>query len=280
VKEVSIVTDSTTDIPQDMAKAYDIAIVPLMVNFGDDTYPDGFLTQEEFFARMNAAPKLPTTSQPSVGAFVEMYQRQLENARTVISVHISSALSGTIESATEAARQFGERVRIFDTLNLSMGEGLQVIEAARSAAAGASPQEVLRLLEDARRKVKMIVGLDKLDNLSRGGRIGKVSAFLGGMLNLRVLFTVNEAGSFEPVARVRGAKAAMDETLAWVEQQMGSCRRARFAIMDALSPDKVAWLEERLRERYTVEELSLVKVGPVIATHTGTGWGVALLPID
>jgi DegV family protein with EDD domain len=161
-----------------------------------------------------------------------------------------------------------------------MGEGLQVIEAARSAAAGASPQEVLRLLEDARRKVKMIVGLDKLDNLSRGGRIGKVSAFLGGMLNLRVLFTVNEAGSFEPVARVRGAKAAMDETLAWVEQQMGSCRRARFAIMDALSPDKVAWLEERLRERYTVEELSLVKVGPVIATHTGTGWGVALLPID
>lgn len=280
MRELSIVTDSTADIPPDIAKAYDIAIVPLMVNFGDETFSDGFLSQEDFFDRMNASPKLPTTSQPSVGAFVETYQRQFEAARTVVSVHISSALSGTIESAREAARQFGERVHVFDTLNLSGGEGLQVVEAARSAASGAGAQEVLRILEDARRKVKMIVGLDKLDNLSKGGRIGKVSALLGGMLNLRALFTVNEGGSFEPVARVRGAKAAMEETLAWVEQQMGSCRRARFAVMDALSPDKAAWLEEGLRERYTAEEMSVVKVGPVIATHTGTGWGVAVLPID
>lgn len=280
MRELSIVTDSTADIPPDIAKAYDIAIVPLMVNFGDETFSDGFLSQEDFFDRMNASPKLPTTSQPSVGAFVETYQRQFEAARTVVSVHISSALSGTIESTREAARQFGERVHVFDTLNLSGGEGLQVVEAARSAASGAGAQEVLRILEDARRKVKMIVGLDKLDNLSKGGRIGKVSALLGGMLNLRALFTVNEGGSFEPVARVRGAKAAMEETLAWVEQQMGSCRRARFAVMDALSPDKAAWLEEGLRERYTAEEMSVVKVGPVIATHTGTGWGVAVLPID
>jgi DegV family protein with EDD domain len=280
VKEVSIVTDSTTDIPADIAAQYNIAIVPLVLNFGDDTFADGFLSQEEFFDRMNSEAKLPTTSQPSVGAFVEMYQRQLETARSIVSVHISSALSGTIESAREAARQFGERVHVFDTLNLSMGEGLQVIEAARSAASGAGVQEILHVLEDARHKVKMIVGIDKLDNLSKGGRIGKVSAFLGGMLNLKVLFTVNERGAFEPVARVRGAKAAMDETLAWVEKQMGSCRRARFSVMHALSPEKADWLAEQLRERYTVDDLSVVRVGPVIATHTGTGWGVALIPLD
>ncbi|KAF0207227.1 MAG: DegV family protein [Actinomycetota bacterium] len=280
MKEVSIVTDSTTDIPNDLAKAYDIAIVPLVVNFGDESFLDGELSQEQFFERMNASAKLPTTSQPAVGVFVEMYQKQLETARTVVSIHVSSALSGTIESAREAARQFGERVHVFDTLNLSMGEGMQVIEAARTAATGAGVQEVLRALDDARRKVKMIVGLDKVDNLAKGGRIGKVAALLGGMLSLRVLFTVADVGSFEPVARVRGAKAAMDETLSWVEQQMGSCRRARFAIMHALSPDKATWLEERLRERYTIEELNIVKVGPVIATHTGTGWGVALLPLD
>jgi len=280
MREVSIVTDSTTDIPHEMAQAYDIAVVPLMVNFGDETYADGFLSQEEFFERMNAAPKLPTTSQPSVGAFVETYARQLESARSVISVHISSALSGTIESAREAARQFGDRVRIFDTLNLSMGEGLQVIEAARSAAAGASAEDVLGVLDEARRKVRMIVGLDKVDNLAKGGRIGKVAALLGGVLNLRVLFTVNEAGAFEPVARVRGAKAAREETLAWVEKQMGTCRRARFSVMHAMSPDNAAWLEEQIRERYSADELSVVKVGPVIATHTGTGWGVALLPLD
>ncbi len=280
MREVSIVTDSTTDIPPELAQAYGISVVPLLVSFGDETFQDGVLSQEEFFERMNAAAKLPTTSQPSVGTFVEMYERQLETARTVISVHVSSALSGTIESAHEAARQFGERVHIFDSLNLSMGEGMQVIEAARSAATGAGVQEVLKALEDARHTVKMIVGLDKVDNLAKGGRIGKVAALLGGVLNLRVLFTVNEAGSFEPVARVRGAKAARAEMLAWVEKQMGTYRRARFSIMHAMSPDNAAWLEGSIRERYTVEELSVVKCGPVISTHTGTGWGIALLPID
>jgi DegV family protein with EDD domain len=263
-----------------LAEAYGISVVPLLVSFGDETFQDGVLSQEEFFERMNAAAKLPTTSQPSVGTFVEMYERQLETARVVVSVHVSSALSGTIESAREAARQFGERVHVFDSLNLSMGEGMQVIEGARAAATGAGVQEVIKALEEARRTVKMIVGLDKVDNLAKGGRIGKVAALLGGMLNLRVLFTVNDAGSFEPVARVRGAKAARAEMVSWVEKQMGTYRRARFSIMHAMSPDNAAWLEAQIRERYTVEELSVVKCGPVISTHTGTGWGIALLPID
>ncbi len=280
MREVAIVTDSTSDITPAIAEQHGIAVVPLSLAFGEEVFEDGVLTQQEFFTRMNAAPQLPTTSQPSVGAFAEVYRRQLENAKSVVSVHISSALSGTIESATEAARQFGERVHIFDTRNLAWGEALQVLEGARVASSGGGVSEVVAALENARQRVRMIVGIDKLDNLARGGRIGKVSALLGSMLNLKVLFTVNESGSFEPVAKVRGAHAALDHTMAWVAEQMGDHHSGVFAIMHALSPDKVAWLEERVRARFDVQEIYLMEAGPVIATHTGTGWGVALLPVD
>lgn len=280
MREVAIVTDSTSDITPAIAKSLDIAVVPLSLAFGDEIFEDGVLTQQEFFTRMNAAPQLPTTSQPSVGAFAEVYRRQLEHAKSVVSVHISSALSGTIESATEAAREFGERVRVFDTRNLAWGEALQVLEGARAAAAGASVSDVIAALESARQRVRMIVGIDKLDNLARGGRIGKVSALFGSMLNLKVLFTVNETGSFEPVAKIRGASAALEHTMTWVAEQMGEHQSGVFAVMHALSPDKVAWLEERIRARFDVQEIYLVEAGPVIATHTGTGWGVALLPVD
>ncbi|TDB39713.1 MAG: DegV family protein [Actinobacteria bacterium] len=280
MREVAIVTDSTSDITPEIARNLDIAVVPLSLAFGDEVFEDGILTQQEFFTRMNAAPQLPTTSQPSVGAFAEVYRRQLEHAKNIVSVHISSALSGTIESATEAARAFGERVRVFDTRNLAWGEALQVLEGARAAARGGSIGDVIAALESARQRVRMIVGIDKLDNLSRGGRIGKVSALFGGMLNLKVLFTVNATGSFEPVAKIRGASAALDHTMTWVAEQMGEHHRGVFAVMHALSPEKVVWLEEHIRARFDVQEIYLVEAGPVISTHTGTGWGVALLPVD
>ncbi|PKQ20711.1 MAG: hypothetical protein CVT66_03890 [Actinobacteria bacterium HGW-Actinobacteria-6] len=280
MREVAIVTDSTSDITPKIAQSLEIGVVPLMVAFGEEVFEDGVLSQQEFFDRMNAAPSLPTTSQPSVGAFTEMYARQLETARSVVSVHISAALSGTIESATEAARHFGDRVHIFDTRNLAWGEALQVVEAARAAASGATVQDVLATLEDARKRVRMIVGIDALDNLARGGRIGRVSAFLGSVLNLRVLFTVNQLGSFEPVAKIRGSHAALDRTMSWVAEQMGQKQEAVFAVMHALSPDKAAWLEEQLRVKYNVREMFVIEAGPVISTHTGTGWGVALLSVD
>ncbi len=280
MREVAIVTDSTSDITPALAESLGVAVVPLSLAFGEEVFEDGVLTQQEFFDRMKAAPALPTTSQPSVGAFAEMYGRQLETAKNVVSVHISSALSGTIESATEAARQFGDRVHIFDTRNLAWGEALQVIEAARAASAGAGVSGVLAAAERARERVRMIVGIDKLDNLARGGRIGTVSAFLGSMLNLKVLFTVNSSGSFEPVAKVRGAQTAIDHTMSWVAEQMGDRRRGTFAVMHALSAEKAAVLAELIRARFDVAELFVVEAGPVIATHTGTGWGVAVLPAD
>jgi DegV family protein with EDD domain len=278
--DVGIVTDSTSDITPDLARELDIHVVPLMVAIGEETFTDGDLTQEEFFLRMDEAPQLPTTSQPSVGAFVEAYRAGLDRFERLVSVHISSALSGTIESAHEAARQFGDSVTVFDTRNLSWGEALQVLEAARVATEGGGVPEVLAALEHARKRVRMVVGLDKLDNLAKGGRIGKVAALLGGLLSTRVMITVNDQGSFEVAGKPRGATAALEATMDWVTKEMGSARRGKFAIMHALSPDKAEWLEAHVREVFDVADLRMIKAGAVITAHTGTGWGVAVLPLD
>lgn len=277
-RSFAVVTDSTADIPAEIVSDHGLTVVPLSVSIGDDTYPDGTLTQAEFFARMRGAAKLPTTSQPSVGAFVDAYQRALETAHSVVSVHISSKLSGTIDSARRAAEQFAGSVHVFDSLNLSAGLAFQVYEAADCAAEGLSPAAALERVRQVRGRVKMIVGLDSLDNLAKGGRIGRVSAFLGSMLNIKVTLTVTEDGEFEPVARTRGEKAALAHTLEWVADQMGASREGAFAVGHALSPERAQWLREEIEARYEVTRMVVYEAGSVICTHTGTGWGVALLP--
>jgi DegV family protein with EDD domain len=275
---ISVITDSTADMASDIAEREGITIVPLEVTICGETMSDGTLTQREFFERMNSAKSLPTTSQPSIGTFVQTYEDALQKAESVISVHISSKLSGTFDSARQAAEKFAGKVHVFDSRNLSWGLSWQVIEAARAAAKGLSLPEVLERLEWARVNSKMIVGLDSLDNLARGGRIGRVSAFLGSVLDLKVTFTVDENGSFEPLGRSRGEKAALRYTLEWVDKQVEGVRRARFAVGHALGRERAEALVEQLRARHELAEVVIYEAGSAICTHTGTGWGVALIP--
>jgi DegV family protein with EDD domain len=267
VRQVAVVTDSTADIPAALADAEGITVVPLVTTFPDGAaFADGDLTQAEFFERMARSRSLPTTSQPPVGDFTAIYGRLLDSFPSVVSVHVSNRLSGTIESALQAAKHFGERVSVFDSLNLSTALGWQVIAAARAAA------------EDVRSRVGHIIGIDKLDNLARGGRIGAVSAFMGGLLDLKVLFTVDAHGEFQPVARVRGQKAALRETLEFVRRGMGGATKGRFFVCHAMSPDIAAYLRAALEAAYEATEISIVETGVVIATHTGTGWGISFVP--
>lgn len=276
---IAVVTDSTSDIPPDLAAERGVTVVPLAVQVGDATYRDGDLTQAEFFDLMAASPKLPTTSQPSVGEMVEVYGAALETADEVVAVHVSSHLSGTFSVADRAAREFGGRVHVFDSLNLSWGLAFQVLEAAAAAAAGLSADAALARAASARDRVRLIVGLDSLDNLAKGGRIGAVSKFLGSLLDLKVLFTVVD-GSFKPLKRVRGGKAALDATMAWVAEEMGPKREAAFAVLHAMSEERARSLAGSLHDAYRVAEMFVLPVGSVISTHTGTGWGIAFLPAE
>jgi DegV family protein with EDD domain len=277
---VCIVTDSTSDIPREIAEELGITVVPLSVTIEGETFADGDISLEEFFERMNAAPQLPKTSQPSVGTFADTFRDCLERFSDVVCITISNRLSGTFESAKEAARILGERVHVLDSLNLSWGEGYQVTEAARSAAAGASVAEIKERFDALRGRVNMVVGLDKLDNLAKGGRIGKVSALMGGLLNLKVLLTVAGDGTFEPVGRIRGTKAALQATVDWCAQKIDEKKRAHFAVQHAVSPQYAEWLEDAIRSRFNVAELIVVPAGAVISAHTGTGWGVTAVQLD
>jgi len=274
----AVVTDSTADLPVSLAQERGIEVVPLVVTIAGKTFVDGVLTQAEFFERMNAAPELPTTSQPSVGAFVEAYERALARADEVISVHISSKLSGTFASAVQGAEQFAGKVHVFDSLNLSWGLGWQVLDAAASAAAQLDAATAIARLEQVRERVRMLVVFDSLDNLAKGGRIGRVSAFFGGMLNLKVSLTVDTDGAFTPVARSRGEKAAFKHILDWTAEHMGKARSGKFAIMHAMAQDRAGVLRQALEERYDITEMFVVPTGTAIATHTGTGIAVAFVP--
>lgn len=274
---IAIITDSTSDLPAEVCERYGITVVPLNVTIDGQTWLDGVMSQQEFFDRMRVAKSLPTTSQPAVGSFVDAYTEALKRASHVVSVHISSDLSGTMASAHAAAERFAGRVSVFDSRNLSMGLGFQVIETAKAALEDLSVEAVLERAAHVRDRVQMIVGLDSLDNLVKGGRVGKVSGFVGSMLNLKVTLTVRD-GVFEPVARTRGTKAALAHTLEWVGERMGSARRGAFCVMHALSEDRAKWLAEQLHSRFDVTDIHIVPTGSVIATHTGTGWGVAFLP--
>lgn len=274
----TVLTDSTADIVPELAAERGITVVPLSVTIDGRTLPDGTLTQEQFFEAMGKSPTLPTTSQPSVGTFVEAYRTALESAENVLSVHISSKLSGTVEAARQAAAQFGDRVHVFDSKNLSWGLAFQVMEAAKAAVDGADVHVALERLKAAREKSRLIVGLDSLHNLAKGGRIGRVSSFLGSVLDLKVTFTVDEAGSFAPLGRSRGEKAALRHTLEWVTKQVGPTGKASFAVGYALAQERAEWLRAELERRFEVVEMFVYPAGSVIATHTGTGWGVAVMP--
>jgi len=278
--QFAVVTDSTADIAPTMAAERGIVVVPLAVTIDGETLPDGAITQAEFFSRMAAAPALPTTSQPSVGAFTEVYGRALESARSVISVHISEKLSGTIESARAAAEEFAGKVHVLDSRNLSWGLAWQVMEAAAAAREGLSATDTLERLARTRERVKLIVGLDSLENLRKGGRIGAVSSLMGSLLNLKVTLTVDAEGAFAPLGRSRGEKAGLDYTLDWIGKQMGTTSRARFAVGHALAAERGQRLVESIKERWEVTELVIYEAGSVICAHTGTCWGVALLPED
>ncbi|PKQ37353.1 MAG: hypothetical protein CVT59_08015 [Actinobacteria bacterium HGW-Actinobacteria-1] len=276
----AIITDSTADLPNTLAAEKGIAVVPLLVSFGEDSFPDGTLSQSQFFQRMAEASKLPTTSQPSVGAFTEAYERALETAREVVSIHISSGLSGTVAAARQAAEAFAGRVRVFDSLNLSGGLALQVLDAADARSAGLGVSDTIARLEKTRDRAKMIVGLDSLENLARGGRIGKVSAFVGSLLDLKVTLTLDEDGKFTPVKRTRGEKAAIAHTLDWIEAAMGGVRTGVFAVGHAMTAERASMIRDQIAARFDATDIIMYEAGSVVSTHTGTVWGVAVLPVS
>lgn len=276
-QKVLIVSDSACDIPSELLKKYQIEVVDLSFTIGGETYyGNDAMESKELLRRMEESSELAQTAMPSVGQFEAMYEKALERAHRVFSMHVSQKLSGTIESALLAAEKFGDKVQVFDTKNLSMGQGLQVIESAKIALENFSLPDIKHAAEELRARTFQMTGFDTIEYLRRGGRIGAAGSVLGSILNLKPSIYVDAEGGFHPAYKSRGDKGAIRDTLKFISEKIGE-KRARMAVGYAFNRERADKLLTEIKERFhLIEEPILYEAGPIISTHTGPGWGVSI----
>jgi DegV family protein with EDD domain len=267
---VHIVTDSTADLPAGLAETYGITVVPLRVMFGMDTYRDKIdISENEFYHRLENSRDLPKTSQPSTGEFEDVYRRLLADGNPVFSVHLSSKLSGTLNSAHTAATavaSLGE-VRTFDTKQVSIGIAFIAMCLARAASSGASLDDLQKLAEEASNKTQLLFFVDTLEYLQRGGRIGRASAFIGSLLSVKPLLTI-EDGEVRPVERVRTRSKAIDRVYEWISGHSGLSKIAVGATPPLEDRGKLA---EKIRGQFPGTKMYEFVLGPVVGTYAGPG---------
>ncbi|MSQ31718.1 MAG: DegV family protein [Dehalococcoidia bacterium] len=274
---VRIVTDSTADIPSDVAKSLDITVVPLSVRFGSESFKDGVeISSDQFFEKLQKNQVLPKTSQPSVGEFLEMYSGFARDQ--IVSIHVAQQLSGTFNSATVAAQLAGaERIAVVDSRLVSMGLGMVVIETAKKTNAGMGFREASQYATDCIKRVHCLLTLDTLEYLQKGGRIGKAQAFLGSTLGIRPLLSVKD-GEVHPVERLRTRAKAIERVL---ELTNAIPKASRYYVMHSVAQQDAETVAKRLRDSFPGKEVGIGKLGPVIGVYAGPGTvGVATLEAE
>jgi DegV family protein with EDD domain len=276
MREVAVVTDSTSYLAPGVAEQNDVAVVPLYVVFGGDrTVPETDITDyDAFFDELRSAEALPTTSQPSVGDFRATYEPLLADGREIVSIHISGGLSGTPEAARQAKEALeregkgGERVHVIDSTTAAGGLGFLVLAAAKASRDGLTGAQVVDHVTQARANLKMWFAVDTLEFLRRGGRIGAASAWIGSTLKVKPILTVEN--EMTPVERVRTSGRAFERMVDYARERRDSGADA-WCVQHINAPDQAAALVERIRELFRAEPTIVSEIGPVLAVHTGPG---------
>jgi DegV family protein with EDD domain len=275
---VRVITDSTSDLPAELARDLDIRVVPLTVVFGDEAFQDGVdIDSTMFFERLREAKELPRTSQPSVESFREAYAAAAGDGTDVVSIHISSRLSGTINAASIAREEVAPAIHIdlIDSYNVSLGLGAIVVEAAEAARAGGTMEEVGRVARSAMDRVKWYAFLDTLEFLQRGGRIGRARALAGSILSIKPILHA-EDGEIAPFERIRTRTKAVDRLY---ELALQDAIAKRLYVASAHNDAEAAIMVERLRPHMPHTELVVGQFGPVIGVYTGpNALGICAVP--
>lgn len=268
---VRILVDSTCDVPPAVAERLGIAIVPVYINVGERSYLDGVgLTRHEFYQQLSSYGSFPTTAAPAPAAFTTAYQSLIaEGATEIISLHIATNLSNTLNAARLGAEEVrGGTVTMWDTEQLAMGSGLQAIAAAEAAAAGSSLSEILDMLHEIRPKTRVFAVVDTLEYLRRSGRVSWAEFGVGTLLRIKPLVQVY-AGEVTVIESVRTKKRALPRLLQLV-QSFGPL--ARIAIQYAGTVDAARQLEEMAADLYADDQEQLfMELTPAIGSHTGPG---------
>jgi DegV family protein with EDD domain len=280
MSNIAIVTDSTANLPCKWVEQYLVHVVPLKVHWGDETYRDGVdITTEEFYTKLAQSKALPTTSQPSVQDFLQVFESLAGQAQAIVAPLISSGISGTVTAAQLAARDVSQiPVEIVDTKVTSMGQVLIILAVARAIEQGKSLQEVKQEAEAIARRIHVFFAVDTLEYLHRGGRINTASRYLGTLLDVKPILYFNDDGKIDALERARTKKKALGRLLELAEDRAGG-RAVHVGIVQANSPEVAQEFQAEAERRLICKEIFTVECSPNIAVHVGPGAiGIALYP--
>jgi DegV family protein with EDD domain len=274
MSKVAVITDSTAYLPDALLKAHNISVVPQVLIWGDETFRDGVdIMPDDFYKRLETAKVMPTTSQVSIVDMKTAFERLLESNYDILGVFISSKLSGTMQSATQALEMLPKaagKIAIVDSNSTAMAMGFHVLMAARAAEAGANLDDCRKIAEKARDHTGVFFVVDTLEFLRRGGRIGGAQALLGSALNIKPILELRD-GRIESVEKVRTKRKALDRMIDLVIQQVANRTPVRLATLHANAENEAhAALSEAALRLQPIESV-FASVSPVIGTHAGPG---------
>ncbi|TCN23144.1 DegV family protein [Mesobacillus foraminis] len=269
--KIKIVTDSTVDLDQGLVNQYDIRIVPLSISINGEHYLDRVdITPKEFIEKMKNSPELPKSSQPSAGEFLKVYDELADEGYEIISIHMTGGMSGTVASAESAAGMSKAHVKVIDSRFISKGLAFQVLEAARMAQEGKKMEDIITRLEEVRNNSRLYVVVDTLDNLVKGGRIGKGKAMIGSLLNIKPIASL-EGGVYTPVAKVR----SHTQVVKYLAKQFAEDTKNRtikgVGLVHAEGYELASKLKTALIELTGYTQIQIEDTTPIISTHTGVG---------
>jgi len=274
VAQIGIITDSTCDIPQDLIERYTIGVVPMMLTWGDRLYRDRVdLQPGEFYTRLATNRESLHTSQPTATDFQQAFEHQaMQGASELCVMTLSSTLSGTYESARQAARDFKLPITVVDTKGTSMGMGWQVLAAARAREAGASVKGILENVNNVRKKITQMVGLDTMEYIQKGGRLGAAVKWAGSLLKIKPLVGFDPRTNLvEPIGLARSYKALIDLLHKHFFSRLKGKKLLHIAVLHGGALDTAQQLAQRIREECDPLELVINSTGPAVGIHTGPG---------
>jgi len=282
VPSALIIADGGVDLPEGAAEQLGIRLVPLRVLFGSQELISGVdITPADFYRRLRERGEFPSTSQPSAGDYLKVYTDAAQVGLPIISLHISGGLSGSIASARAAREMLPDvDIHIVDTLTLSGAMAMQVLVAAHAAREGKSPEEIIALATAVGHKTDMLYTIDKLDYLRRGGRIGRVAGYMGSLLGVRPIITVDKAsGTYVPTGRARSWRGAISQLIDTMVERLGEGASVSLMVLRGDCQADADWLLSVVKGRLSIVWLEIVWVNPTLGAHVGPdAIGVAFYP--
>lgn len=271
MSKIKIVTDSTCDLNDELIKKWGIIVVPLSISINGENYLDRVeISPKEFMEKMKASPELPKSSQPPAGEFLKIYDELAAEGYEIISIHMTGGMSGTVRSAESAAQMTTAKVNVIDSRFISKALAFQVLEAAEMAADGKTAEEIVSRLDEIRNQTRLFVVVDTLENLVKGGRIGKGKAMIGSLLNIKPIASL-EGGEYTPVSKAR----SHSQVVKYLRNQFASDVDGKTIKGVGLVHAEGMGLADKIKEAvYEVsgyDNFTIEDTTPIVSTHTGPG---------